>query len=67
MKILSFDVGIKNLAFCIIDEEEKILRWENINLNEYGRKDKQVSLICELDKRPFLLESIFINRETTKI
>ena len=22
MKILSFDVGIKNLAFCIIDEEE---------------------------------------------
>lgn len=56
MKILSFDVGIKNLAFCIINEEEKILNWENINLNEYGRKDKQIALICELDKRPFLLE-----------
>ena len=43
----------KILSFCIIDEEEKILRWENINLNEYGRKDKQIALICELDKRPF--------------
>ena len=25
MKIVSFDVGVKNLSFCIIDEKEKII------------------------------------------
>lgn len=38
MKILSFDVGIKNLAYCIIekitDDEFKICDWGKINLND---------------------------------
>ena len=36
MKILSFDVGIKNLAFCLIDttENNKIIDWGVINLIE---------------------------------
>jgi len=36
-KILSFDVGIKNLAYCLIEktnEDFKILKWEIINLVE---------------------------------
>jgi len=36
MKILSFDVGIKNLSFCIIDyinnENIKIMKWEVVDL-----------------------------------
>ena len=34
MKILSFDVGIKNLAYCILNEKKEILNWNIINLIE---------------------------------
>ena len=33
MKYLSFDVGIKNLAYCSLDDSKKILDWGIINLN----------------------------------
>ena len=34
MKILSFDVGIKNLAFCLLDSEDKsILDWGILNIS----------------------------------
>ena len=31
-KILSIDVGIKNLAFCILDEDSKISEWNVLNI-----------------------------------
>ena len=31
MKILSFDIGIKNLAYCLVDET-KLYDWNVINL-----------------------------------
>ena len=34
MKYLSFDVGIKNLAFCSLNSDKKILDWGIINLNK---------------------------------
>ena len=34
MKYLSFDVGIKNLAYCSLNEGKKILDWGIINLNK---------------------------------
>ena len=38
MKILSFDVGIQNLAFCLLEKKEddnfEIHRWGIINLME---------------------------------
>ena len=35
MKYLSFDVGIKNLAFCCIDEDKKTIeQWGILNLND---------------------------------
>ena len=47
MKIVSFDVGVKNLSFCIVDEKEKIIKWENINLSDSPiRGDKQIAIIC---------------------
>ena len=32
MKVLSFDIGIENLAYCVQDDDLNILYWENINL-----------------------------------
>ena len=34
MNYLSFDVGIKNLAYCEITPQKKIVNWGIINLNE---------------------------------
>ena len=34
MKILSFDVGIKNLAYCVLDEKYTIYHWGVINVLE---------------------------------
>ena len=38
MKIISYDVGIKNLAFCIVDENMKILKWDVIDLLNVDNK-----------------------------
>ena len=34
MKVLAFDIGIKNLAFCILERnaEEKVIALENCNI-----------------------------------
>ena len=50
MKILSFDVGIKNLAYCLIEfnnkdcKDHKILDWNIINCS------KEVSTCCVCKK-----------------
>lgn len=50
MRIVSIDVGIKNLSFCFFEESENqhisVLKWDNINLME---TKQQVCL--ELDKK----------------
>jgi hypothetical protein len=47
MKILSIDIGIKNLSFCLFETSDpiKILKWDNINLGE-----KTESKCIEIDK-----------------
>jgi len=63
MIILSFDVGIKNLAYCQIDSITKdILDWNIIDCS-INKKDNQcqiIKLISELDSIPNLLESEII-------
>lgn len=34
MKLISFDIGIKNLSYCILDENYKIYDWNIVNLCE---------------------------------
>jgi hypothetical protein len=37
MRIISFDVGIKNLAFCLFeikDAQSQILKWDVIDVSE---------------------------------
>jgi hypothetical protein len=58
MKILSFDVGIVNLAYCII-EDSRIKHWEVITLeNTPDHAKLYTNLIQNLDKRKHLLENI---------
>jgi hypothetical protein len=51
MKVfLSFDVGTKNLAYCLLDEHEKILDWNVVDIGA-ATYDKQCQkLIVALDK-----------------
>lgn len=58
--ILSFDVGIKNLAYCLIDDSENtwnILDW---NIIDCTSSNHILTLIKELDTLPHLLESTVI-------
>jgi hypothetical protein len=50
MKVLSIDVGIKNLAFCLLEKTEsggsyKILKWDSINV-----ADSQTHICCGVEK-----------------
>ena len=60
MLILSFDVGIVNLAYCIYDTSKlEILHWEVVNLENTKDYSKlYVSLINNLDERKHLLDNI---------
>jgi len=66
MRILSFDVGIVNLAYCIL-ENGKILHWEIIERSKKGSSftahiassgiaELYLTLITQLDQRPHLLD-----------
>ena len=56
MIILSFDVGIVNLAYCIFDTTTcKILSWEVVTLQNNTFNALYISLIKELDARKHLL------------
>ena len=47
MNYLSFDVGIKNLAYCELTPEKKIIQWGIINLNENPMCDVHLRKKCE--------------------
>ena len=53
MVILSFDIGIKNLAYCILDSEKNILDWHILNCDS---SNVVLKLIEELDSLPQLLD-----------
>lgn len=58
MKILSFDVGIKNLAYCILEIEDNktsIVKWDIINLCE-PKKEKCCNSKCVKNASYYLKE-----------
>jgi len=78
MKILSFDVGIVNLAYCIIEtgEQPKIVNWEIIELSKKGNSftahiatsgiaELYLTLINQLDQRAFLcdVDTVLIEKQ----
>jgi len=59
-KLLSFDVGIRNLAYCLIEKKDdnfKILKWDIINLAE---NQKTCSVINRNNKK-CQKNAVFIN------
>ena len=52
MKILSIDVGIKNMSFCLFDKVEtniKVIKWDNIDLSQKSGSNSNAKCI-EIDK-----------------
>ena len=47
MNFLSFDVGIINLAYCILTPEKKIIHWGIINLNKNPICDVTLRKKCQ--------------------
>ena len=47
MNYLSFDVGIKNLAYCELTPEKEVIHWGIINLNEDPICDVHLRKKCE--------------------
>ena len=62
MKILSFDVGIINLAYCIFDTcALKLIHWEVITLNGETNYNKlYINLITQLDARDHMINGVDI-------
>lgn len=47
---LSFDVGIKNLAYCLLDEDRNILLWDVLDISGPTYDKQCEKLIMELEK-----------------
>lgn len=67
MKTLSFDVGMKNLAYCIIDNEQ-IAEWDIISVPSSYNEQLCVNLVKELDKYPSMLDcdQVVIEKQPAK-
>lgn len=55
--ILSFDVGIKNLAYCLLDSDKNILDW---NVLDCSSNNNILTLIQHLDNLDHLLSATTI-------
>lgn len=68
MNILSWDCGISNLCYCLLEEEERavtgrnyrIVMWENFSLNSQTLMQAVSMLIKELDKRPWMMNADYV-------
>ena len=73
--ILSFDIGIKNLAYCLMYKDNaidnnnniKVIDWGIIQLIEDGVKCKEVSLDTITNVLYNKLQEIFINHDITEV
>ena len=48
MKYLSFDVGIKNLGYCILDDDLKIYNWGIVNIIDNTKKKLDTDELCNI-------------------
>ena len=63
--VLSFDIGIKNLAFCCLKKTEsgsEILDWENVNLIEDTTATKQSCSSCKSAAKFLALKKPYCGR-----
>src|SRR5210317_1942956 len=58
MKILSIDVGIRNLAMCLLNDENKLIeQWDVSGIPPQHEDGVYVSLRKHLDERPWTLDA----------
>ena len=67
MKVLSFDVGMKNLAYCIHDDDT-IKHWDIITIPNGYNETMCINVVKELDKYPHMLdvEQVVIEKQPAK-
>ena len=67
MKILSFDVGIKNLAYCITNNEV-IEKWEVLDITANAKESNCAKLVTILDTCEGLLDCdlVLIEKQPSK-
>ena len=69
MKILSFDVGIKNLAYCIFDSQsQKIRYWNIIDITANKNTNACAHMVEILDKYSEILDCdlVLIEKQPSK-
>lgn len=67
MKILSFDVGIKNLAYCVLNND-KIEKWSVLNITSNSKENNCTKLVQTLDACDDILNSdiVLIEKQPSK-
>jgi hypothetical protein len=67
MRVLSFDVGMKNLAYCIIDNND-IKYWDVIQIPIGYNESMCINLVKELDKYEHMLDidQVVIEKQPAK-
>ena len=67
--VLSFDVGVKNLAYCLLDSNQKIIRWNIVDISHSSYQGRCSKLISELDNINLDIEepiTVIIERQMSK-
>lgn len=61
MKILAWDIGIKNLSYCLY-EHPNIIDWNVIDISQNGKEifNLQEEMVKELDKLPHLINVDYV-------
>ena len=67
MRTVSFDVGMKNLAYCIV-ENRKILAWKVLDLHFRSNEDLCKRVVATLDDYPEILnvDAVVIEKQPSK-
>ena len=69
MKILSFDVGIKNLAFCIFNTEHNTINeWQILDITSHKNENSCATMVRILDTVPDMLavDLVLIEKQPSK-
>ena len=54
--LISFDIGVKNLGYCILNKAQEIQYWEVIDLETTDETESCIALVKAFDSRPHMLD-----------
>ena len=67
--LVSIDVGIKNLAFCLLNEDSSIKEWKSINISKDSdiKKEDQICTNCSKAAKYSFLNQNFCFKHTKQL